>query len=284
MNLKKFKNNFIWSSRPLKKLSVVYSNPKPGRTKGGFISVYNRSSRKFKLISRLINNKFSLLKNEFCQVLRLERDPKRTAFLALVRFLKSGFLGYFAVPSTVSVGSMISLNPIKFNARFFNNFLKINTVSLPLYKIPRGSLICNIERNPFCGAKLCRAAGTKAKLQSVSFKLGLASVLLPSGNSIFLSVNSYAFLGLMSNSKNILRLKYKAGQNINLGFRPNVRGVAMNPVDHPHGGGEGRTSGGRPSVSPWGFLTKGFSTTSLKKKRLRFKVIKQYRRTSIKKF
>jgi len=277
------KRNCIWSSSPIKKLCISYSNPKPGRTKNGFISVYNRSSRKFKSFRRLVNNKFSLMQGEFCQVIRLERDPYRTAFLALVRLLKSGFLTYLAVPSSASVGSVISLNPSKFNARYFAS-LKISSVSLPLYRIPRGSLICNLERNPFAGAKLCRAAGSKAKLQSISFKLGLASVLLPSGESVFLSLNSHAFLGLMSNSQNILRLKYKAGQNINLGRRPNVRGVAMNPVDHPHGGGEGKTSGGRPSVSPWGFLTKGFSTTSLKKRRSKLRITKKYYKISSKTF
>ena len=279
----KIKKNCIWSGSPIKKLCVSFSNFKPGRTKDGFISVYNRSSRKFKSISRLVNNKFSLLKDEFCQILRFERDPKRTALLALVRFLKSGFLGYLAVPSNTFVGSIIALNPSKFNSRYFSN-LNINTISLPLYRIPRGSLICNLERYPFAGSKLCRAAGAKAKLHSISFRLGLASILLPSGNTAFISLSSHAFLGLMSNVQNILNLKYKAGQNINLGRRPSVRGVAMNPVDHPHGGGEGKTSGGRPSVTPWGFLTKGFSTTSLKKKQFKVKIIKQYSKTSTKKF
>jgi len=265
MNTKKF----IWLKKPLKNLTNICSTARPGRNGFGRITIRHRSSSFYRKRVRLVNN-FFFLKNEFAQVLRLERDTKRSAFIALVRLIRSGFLCYILAPTLVEVGSFIAVNPIKINFQFFKK-LKIYSTVLPLCRIKRGSFICNFENFFLSGSKFCRSAGSKAKIQSFSFQNGLVSVLLPSGKSVILSLFSHAFTGNMSNSQFYLNKLYKAGQSRIRGKRPTVRGVAMNPVDHPHGGGEGKTSGGRPSVSPWGVLTKGFKTISKsvqKRKRL----------------
>ena len=209
----------------------------------------------------MVNKRIFELRAEFGQVIRLERNPNGSSFLALIRLLRSGFLSYINAPSNLKIGSFIAINPNSFDSLFFKR-LRINSVALPLYKIPKGSYICNIEKSFLSGPSFCKGAGTKAKLQSVSVRSGLVSLLMPSGKTQYLPLTAHAFTGIMSNSQHQLYKFYKAGQRIVLGNRPSVRGVAMNPVDHPHGGGEGKTSGGRPSVTPWGFLIKGFKTRS----------------------
>jgi large subunit ribosomal protein L2 len=255
-----------WGGAPLKKLTSHCINSKPGRNIAGRITIRHRMSRIHTPSSRLVNNKIFVLKNEFAQVIRIERDPRRSSFLALVRLLRSGYLCYILAPSGVHSGSILSLNPLNFNDFLFKK-LKISSTALPLYRIPRGTFVCNVENSFLSGSKICKSAGSKAKIQAFSIKSGLASLLLPSGKTIFLPLNSHAFIGSVSNDQHYLRKFYKAGQNFNVGHRPSVRGVAMNPVDHPHGGGEGKTSGGRPSVTPWGRLTKGFKTISTSKKK-----------------
>jgi large subunit ribosomal protein L2 len=256
----------LWKSTPIKKLILGGVNLRPGRNSSGRITIRHRMSRLNSQLPRLINDKISFLKNEFAQVVRLERDPKRSSFSALIRLLRSGYLCYISAPANLRVGSVISINPPHFNDFFFKK-LKISSTVLPIYKIPRGTFICSFENSFLSGSKFCRSAGSKAKIQAFSIRSGLASLLLPSGKTVFLPLNSHAFLGSMSNEQHHLRKFYKAGQSFNLGYRPSVRGVAMNPVDHPHGGGEGKTSGGRPSVTPWGRLTKGFKTVSISKKK-----------------
>jgi len=256
----------IWKGSPLQKLTSHCVNSKPGRSSNGRITIRHRMSRTSKQSSRLINDKIFVLQNEFAQVIRLERDPRRSSFLALIRLLRSGYLCYISAPAGVCSGSILSLNPFNFNDFVFKK-LKISSTVLPLYRIPRGTFVCNIENSFLSGSKFCKSAGSKAKIQAFSIKSGLVSLLLPSGRTVFLPLNSHAFIGSMSNDQHHLRKFYKAGQSFNLGRRPSVRGVAMNPVDHPHGGGEGKTSGGRPSVTPWGHLTKGFKTVSVSKKK-----------------
>jgi large subunit ribosomal protein L2 len=252
---------FIWAKKPLKSLLSCCATVNPGRNNRGIITVNRRSSSLYFTRTRLINNKIFSLKNEFGQIIRVELDPKRSAFIALVRLLKSGFLCYISIPASASVGSFIALNPTKVNFQFFKK-LKIYSSVLPLCRIKRGSFVCNFENFFMSGAKICRSSGSKAKIQSFSFQKGLVSLLLPSGKTAYISIFSHAFTGSMSNSQHYLNKFYKAGQTRILGRRPKVRGVAMNPVDHPHGGGEGKTSGGRASVTPWGTLTKGFKTIS----------------------
>jgi ribosomal protein L2 len=140
--------------------------------------------------------------------------------------------------------------------------------SIPLYNIAIGTFIYNIEINPGQGGKLVKAAGTFAQLVQQFQNTNQCLIRLPSGITKLLDSRCQATIGTVSNIGHAMRKLTKAGQNRWLGKRPVVRGVAMNPVDHPHGGGEGRTKGGRPSVSPWGKPTKGgFKTVPLAKKK-----------------
>jgi len=139
-------------------------------------------------------------------------------------------------------------------------------------------LIYNVELYPGKGGQLARAAGVSAKIVR-RFKLNLKNsfvgIKLPSGQIKFILSICMATIGQVSNIWHGLEKWGKAGRAMKLGHRPSVRGVAMNPVDHPHGGGEGKTSGGRPSVSKWGFLTKGKKTKKFCKKRKEIKIIKR---------
>ena len=148
--------------------------------------------------------------------------------------------------------------------------------SAPLFGIPTGSFIHNIELAPFLGARYCRAAGTYAKL--VRLFNNKAFVRLPSGVEFWISDQCLATLGICKSFSRRFFLYSTAGTFRRLGWRPRTRGVAMNPVDHPHGGGEGKSSGGRPSVSRWGWLTKNNKQT-----RSRFKPALKFKRTKRKK-
>jgi len=266
--------NFIWKRGPIKSLCFSKSS-NSGRNNFGRIVVRHRQSRySSKKIIRLVNLKIFNLKNDFAQVVRFEKDPNRTAFVALVRLLRSGFLCYIPASSSMRVGSFVSINPQFFKLDFFKK-LRIYSAFCRLSIIPKGLTISNIGSS-FSVSTICRSAGTKAKLQGHYPKSGLVSVLLSSGKTILLPINSYAYTGEVSNQYNYLRQLYKAGQSRYFGMRPEVRGVAMNPVDHPHGGGEGKTSGGRSSVSPWGILTKGYRTVCSKKLKFRAKVKRKH--------
>jgi large subunit ribosomal protein L2 len=144
-----------------------------------------------------------------------------------------------------------------------------NGNALPINNLPIGSLIHNISLNPNTDGKLIRSAGTYAQLiQKINDKY--AKIRLSSGELKLILLKCYATLGIVSNGNHKLIKKGKAGRSRWLNKRPIVRGVAKNPVDHPHGGGEGKTSGGRPSVTPKGIITKGLPTRSKKKKKLLF--------------
>jgi len=130
--------------------------------------------------------------------------------------------------------------------------------SLPLYKMPIGGQIHNLEIHPGQGGQLVRSAGTFAQIIEKSIERGCARIKLPSGNQRWVPLTCRATLGIVGNEDFRHIVLGKAGASRWRGRRPAVRGVAMNPVDHPHGGGEGRTSGGRPSVTPWGRPTRSF--------------------------
>lgn len=263
--------NFIWNNKPLKHLCFSKSS-NSGRNNFGRITVRHRQSRYLsKKVVRLVNNsQIFNLRGDFAQIIRFERDPNRTGFIALVRVLRSGFLCYIPALSSMKIGSFVAINPKFFKESFFKK-LKINVSLCRLVIISKGFVVSNIS-NLSSRSIFCRSSGAKAKLQNHYPKSGLASVLLASGKTALIPLNSYAYTDEVSNKFNYLRQFYKAGQTRYLGFRPEVRGVAMNPVDHPHGGGEGKTSGGRSSVSPWGILTKGYKTVSSKKLKFRAKI------------
>jgi large subunit ribosomal protein L2 len=184
---------------------------------------------------------------------RIEYDPNRTAHIALLKYA-DGERRYIIAPKGVSAGDQVVSGaeaPIKPGN------------SLPLRNIPVGSTIHAIELKPGKGAQVARSAGASSQL--VAREGAYVTVRLRSGEMRRVLGECRATLGEVSNGEHSLRSLGKAGANRWRGIRPTVRGVAMNPVDHPHGGGEGRTSGGRHPVSPWGFPTKGAKTRSNKR-------------------
>lgn len=186
---------------------------------------------------------------------RMEYDPNRSAYIALVLYA-DGERRYIIAPKGVAVGSEIysgSDSPIKPGN------------CMPLQNVPIGATIHCIEMRPGKGAQLVRSAGGAAQL--ISREDGYASVRIRSGEIRKILSTCRACIGEVSNSEHNLRSLGKAGASRWRGIRPTVRGVAMNPVDHPHGGGEGRTSGGRHPVSPRGIPTKGYKTRNNKRTR-----------------
>jgi large subunit ribosomal protein L2 len=267
---KKSSSSTLWRGSPIRSLCFV-KKVFSGRNNFGRITIRHRQSGVSSKVIRLINFKLFNIKNDFAQIIRFERDPNRTVFLALVRLLRSGFLCYIPALSSMKLGHFVAINPGFIKRNFFFK-LKISSVFSKLVFIQKGSTISNISLSPLSRSVFCRSAGSKAKLQAHYPKSGFSSILLPSGKTVLVPLGSSAYISENSNQFNYLRNFYKAGQTRYLGYRPEVRGVAMNPIDHPHGGGEGKTSGGRSSVSPWGVLTKGYKTTSLRKLKLRAKI------------
>ncbi|HAU1189674.1 50S ribosomal protein L2 [Legionella pneumophila] len=187
------------------------------------------------------------------RVERLEYDPNRTALIALISY-KDGEKRYIIAPSNLEVGATIQSGA--------DSPISIGNC-LPLKNIPVGTTIHCVEMKPGKGAQMLRSAGCSGQLVA---KEGVyATLRLRSGEMRKIHVLCRAVIGEVSNSEHNLRALGKAGAKRWRGIRPTVRGVAMNPVDHPHGGGEGRTSGGRHPVSPWGLPTKGYKTRSNKR-------------------
>ena len=184
---------------------------------------------------------------------RLEYDPNRTANIALLKYA-DGERRYIIAPKGLSAGDSVVSGtdaPIKAGS------------CMPIRNIPVGTVIHCIEMRPGKGAQIARSAGTSVQL--VAREGAYATLRLRSGEMRKIHTECKATIGEVSNSEHNLRSIGKAGAMRWRGVRPTVRGVAMNPVDHPHGGGEGRTSGGRHPVSPWGVPTKGKKTRSNKR-------------------
>lgn len=187
------------------------------------------------------------------EVERLEYDPNRSAHLALIKYA-DGERRYILAPRGVSAGTKIASGidaPIKAGN------------SLPLRNIPVGTVVHNIELKPGKGGQIARSAGVSAQL--VAREGTYATLRLKSGEMRRVLTECRATIGEVGNSEHSLRSLGKAGAKRWRGVRPTVRGVVMNPVDHPHGGGEGKTSGGRHPVSPWGVPTKGYKTRKNKR-------------------
>ncbi len=204
---------------------------------------------------RIIDWKRSL-KNVEGIVARIEYDPNRTAFIALIEYKgapKGQEIAYIVAPQRLSVGDKIIASE-KADIKPGN--------CMPLKNMPVGTIVHNIEMKPGKGAQMVRSAGTFAQL--VGRDQGYAQVKLASGELRIVRGECLATVGAVSNPDHMNTNMGKAGRNRWKGNRPHVRGVVMNPVDHPHGGGEGRTSGGRHPVSPWGQPTKGYKTRSNK--------------------
>lgn len=188
-----------------------------------------------------------------CVVETIEYDPNRTARIALVKYA-NGKRAYIIAPAGVKVGDVLNAGD---KAEF-----KIGN-AMPLRNIPLNSIIHNIEMKPGKGAQFARSAGAGAELVAKDGKL--CQVRLPSGEVRYIPDNCLAVIGQVSNIDHMNETSGSAGRSRWLGVRPSVRGVVMNPVDHPLGGGEGRTSGGRHPCSPWGKNSKGAKTRNNKR-------------------
>ena len=183
---------------------------------------------------------------------RLEYDPNRSAFIALIKYA-DGELAYILAPQRVKVGDEIIADE-KVDVKPGN--------ASPLRSMPVGTIIHNVELKPEKGGQMARSAGAYAQL--VGRDAGYAQIRLGSGELRMVMDSCMATVGAVSNPDHMNENLGKAGRVRHMGRRPHVRGVAMNPVDHPHGGGEGRTSGGRHPVTPWGKPTKGRKTRTNK--------------------
>lgn len=183
---------------------------------------------------------------------RLEYDPNRTAFIALIKY-EDGELAYILAPQRLKAGDTIIASE-KVDVKPGN--------AAPLSGLPIGTIVHNVELKPMKGGQIARSAGAYAQL--VGRDGGYAQIRLGSGELLMVQDSCMATVGAVSNPDHMNQVLGKAGRVRHMGFRPHVRGVAMNPVDHPHGGGEGRTSGGRHPVTPAGKPTKGAKTRSNK--------------------
>jgi large subunit ribosomal protein L2 len=236
--------------RPLKGLTESKRRIS-GRNNKGRITIRHRGGGHKKLY-RIID--FRRDKREVpAKVLRIEYDPNRSARIALLRYA-DGEKRYILAPDGLTAGMAVvageSADILVGNA-------------LPLRNIPLGTTIHNIEMKKGKGGQMARSAGTAAQL--VAKEAGYAQVKMPSGETRMIHLDCYATVGQVGNVNYENVSIGKAGRMRWMGIRPTVRGVVMNPVDHPHGGGEGKTSGGRHPVSPWGVPTKGYKTRNNKR-------------------
>ena len=240
----------LYKGEPVKSL-VEKKSKSGGRNNVGRITTRHRGGghkQKYRTVDFKRNKD-----NVGAEVERLEYDPNRSAHLALLKY-EDGERRYMIAPKGVKAGDKISSGsqaPIKPGN------------CLPLRSIPVGTVVHCVELKPGKGAQLGRSAG--AAIQLVAREGAHATIRLRSGEMRKVQSECRATIGEVSNSEHNLRKLGKAGAKRWRGVRPTVRGVAMNPIDHPHGGGEGRTSGGRHPVSPWGMPTKGFKTRKNKR-------------------
>jgi large subunit ribosomal protein L2 len=235
----------LWQGKPVKALTRG-KNASGGRNNHGHITTRFRGGG-HKRTYRLVD--FRRRKFDVPGVVeRLEYDPNRSAFLALIKY-QDGELAYILAPQRLRVGDGV-VSGQRVDIKPGN--------AMPLAAIPVGTIIHNIEMKAGAGGKMARAAGTFAQL--VGKDSGYAQVKLMSGELRMVRAECMASIGAVSNPDNANAHIGKAGRQRWLGRRPHNRGVVMNPVDHPHGGGEGRTSGGRHPVTPWGKPTKGYKT------------------------
>lgn len=240
----------LWKGKPVKTLTEG-KNKTGGRNNNGritsrFIGGGHKQSYRFIDFKR---RKFDMP----ATVERLEYDPNRTAFIALIKY-EDGELSYILAPQRLKVGDVVVAGK-RVDVKPGN--------AMPLAAIPVGTIVHNIELKEGAGGKLVRSAGTYAQL--VGKDAGYAQIKLQSNELRLVRGECMATVGAVSNPDNMNQHFGKAGRTRWQGRRPHNRGVVMNPVDHPHGGGEGRTSGGRHPVTPWGKPTKGYKTRANKR-------------------
>ena len=235
----------LHKGRPEKSL-VEGLTKKGGRNNAGRVTARRRGGGA-KTLYRMID--FKRRKQDvFATVERLEYDPNRSAFIALVKY-DDGEKNYILAPQRIAVGDQV-ISSFKTDVKPGN--------AMALKSMPVGTIVHNVEMKPEKGGQIARSAGAYAQL--VGRDGGMAQVRLMSGELRAIPETCFATVGAVSNPDHMNRNLGKAGRKRLMGKRPSVRGVAMNPIDHPHGGGEGRTSGGRHPVTPWGKPTKGRKT------------------------
>lgn len=235
----------LHKGRPVKALTEGLTK-KGGRNNKGRITARRRGGG-----AKRLYRKVDFKRNNWdvsATVERLEYDPNRTAFIALIRY-DDGAQSYIIAPQRLQVGDKVVTSKTA--------DIKPGNV-LPLKNIPVGTIIHNIEMKPEKGGQMVRAAGAYAQL--VGRDGGYAQIKLTSGELRMVLDRCLATVGAVSNPDNMNQVISKAGRNRHKGKRPSVRGVVMNPFDHPHGGGEGKSSGGRHPVTPWGKKTRGPKT------------------------
>ncbi len=235
----------LWKGGPQKSL-VVGLIKTGGRNNRGRITTRHIGGGHKKLY-RMIDFKRNKV-GMFAVVERLEYDPNRTCHIALIKY-QDETLSYILAPQKLNVGDQVMSGE--------SADIKVGN-SLPLKAIPVGTIVHNVEMKPGKGGQIARAAG--GYVQILGKDSGYVQLRLRSGEVRLIQSECFATIGAVSNSDHQNEVIGKAGRHRWLGVRPTVRGVAMNPVDHPHGGGEGKTSGGRHPCSPWGKLTKGKRT------------------------
>ena len=240
----------LWKGKSIKSLTFG-KNSTGGRNNAGGITSRSKGAghkNKYRMID------FFRKKDDLkAKVERIEYDPNRSAHVALVKY-EDGVVNYILAPSKINIGDKIVSGR--------NKEISIGNC-MPLSDIPAGTNIHNIELSPNGGGKLVRSAGSSAQISGIDENYCI--IKLGSGEVRKVINTARATIGSVSNSDHQNIKIGKAGRNRWKGKRPSVRGVAMNPVDHPHGGGEGKTSGGRSPVSPWGQSAKGLKTRKNKK-------------------
>ena len=240
----------LFKGKPVKKLTKGLTKS-GGRNNTGRITSWHKGGghkRKYRIVD------FKRVKHDIqASIERIEYDPNRSSFIALIKY-EDGQKSYILSPQKIRVGDKV-ISGKKVDIKPGN--------AMPISSIPLGTLLHNVELKPGKGGQIARAAGTYVQL--IGRDQGYSILRLSSGEVRLVLSTCMATIGSVSNSDNKNRNDGKAGRSRWLGKRPHVRGVAMNPIDHPHGGGEGRTSGGRHPVTPWGKPTKGKRTRSNKK-------------------
>tara|TARA_B100000989_G_scaffold291615_1_gene266307 strand:+ start:2165 stop:2989 length:825 start_codon:yes stop_codon:yes gene_type:complete len=240
----------LYNGKPEKTLTVGLSKS-GGRNNTGRITSWHRGGghkRKYRIVD------FKRVKHDIqASIERIEYDPNRSSFIALIKY-EDGQKSYILSPQKIRVGDKV-ISGKKVDIKPGN--------AMPISSIPLGTLLHNVELKPGKGGQIARAAGTYVQL--IGRDQAYSILRLSSGEVRLVLSTCMATIGSVSNSDNKNRNDGKAGRSRWMGRRPHVRGVAMNPIDHPHGGGEGRTSGGRHPVTPWGKPTKGKRTRSNKK-------------------
>ncbi|WP_423067699.1 50S ribosomal protein L2 [Devosia sp. CN2-171] len=240
----------LWKGKPVKTLTEGLSQS-GGRNNSGRITAYHRGGG-HKRTYRIVDFRRTRW-DDVATVERLEYDPNRTAWIALLKY-EDGELAYIVAPQRLAAGDKVVSTLGSADVKPGN--------AMPLERMPVGTIVHNVEMKPRKGGQIARSAGTYA--QYVGRDAGWAILRLNSGEQRRVHGTCLATVGAVSNQDHSNISIGKAGRNRWLGKKPVNRGVTMNPVDHPHGGGEGRTSGGRHPVSPWGKPTKGKKTRSNK--------------------